>query len=364
MIRVGIIGCGKMADQHAVQIQRIVDAEILAVCDSEMLMARQMSERFNIERYFNNVQELLNTVKLDVVHITTPPSSHFQLGKMCLEAGCNIYVEKPFTLNTPEAEDLIRFANYKRLKVIAGHNAQFTHVMMRMRELVKSGYLGGKPVHIESHYCYEFGDANYAKALLGDSDHWVRKLPGSLLQNIISHGISKIAEFLSGDNPTVIVHGFTSTFLKSIGQADIIDEVRVIICDEDTTTAYFTFSSQIKPVPHQLRLYGLKNSLIIDDDHQILIKIGNAEYKSYLRYFIPPLQYAKQYVANFTTNVAKFLKKDFHLPNDAALKRLIESFYDSIAGNAPLPLSYKEILLTSKIMDKIFAQIKYPDLDV
>jgi hypothetical protein len=50
--------------------------------------------------------------------------------------------------------------------------------------------------------------------------------------------------------------------------------------------------------------------------------------------------------------------KDFHLPNDAALKTLIELFYNSIVNNAPLPLSYGEILLTSKIMDDIFSQIK------
>jgi predicted dehydrogenase len=358
MIRVGIIGCGKMADQHALQIQRIKDAELTAVCDSEPLMARQMSERFAIGTHFTNVQEMLNTVKLDVVHITTPPPSHFPLGKICLEAGCNIYVEKPFTLNTAEAEELIRLADQKGLKVTAGHNAQFTHVMLRMRELVKNGYLGGRPVHMESHYCYEFGDASYAKALLGDGNHWIRKLPGSLLQNIISHGISKIAELLSSDSPTVIACGFTSPFLKNIGENDIVDEVRVIIRDEDATTAYFTFSSQIRPAPHQFRLYGPKNSLIVDDDHQILIKIDNTDYKSYLRYFVPPLGYAKQYLGNFSRNLKKFMRKDFHLPNDAALKTLIESFYNSIASNAPLPLSYREILLTSKIMDDIFEQIK------
>jgi predicted dehydrogenase len=361
MIKVGIIGCGKMADQHAFQIQRIPGAEIIGVCDSELLMARQMAERFNVGKYFSNVQEMLDALKLDVIHITTPPPSHYQLGRTCLEAGCNVYMEKPFTLYTSEAEDLIELATKNGLKITAGHNAQFTHTMIRMRELVKKGYLGGKPVHMESHYCYDFGDESYAKAFLGDSDHWVRRLPGSLLQNIISHGISKIAEFLSGDNPTVITHGFTSTFLKKIGENDIIDEVRVIIRDEDSATAYFTFSSQIKPVPHQFRLYGKKNSLIVDDDHQMLIKINNKEYKSYLRYFIPPFENAKQYVGNFGGNFKKFLMSDFHLPNDAALKTLIQSFYRSVANNEPLPLSYKEILLTSKIMDAIFIQIKDQD---
>ncbi|HUS99861.1 MAG TPA: hypothetical protein VMY59_06035, partial [Candidatus Thermoplasmatota archaeon] len=270
----------------------------------------------------------------------------------------NVYVEKPFTIDTIEAEDLIKLASEKNLKITAGHNAQFTPAMIRMRELVRNDYLDGRPIHIESHYCYDFGDESYAKALLGDKNHWVRTLPGSLLQNIISHGISKITEFLSGDNPIVIAHGFTSTFLKNLGETDIIDEVRVIIQDEDSTTAYFTFSTQIKPVPHQLKLYGRKNSLIIDDDHQILIKIDEKNYKSYLRYFLPPFQYANQYLQNFGYNFAKFLQKDFHLPNDAGLKTLIELFYKSIENNAPLPLSYREILLTSKIMDEIFTQIK------
>ena len=357
MLKVGIIGCGKIADLHATHIRRIPISEIRAVCDNEPLMARQMAERFQIDNYYPNAYEMLNAMKLDVVHITTPPQSHYKLAKQCLDANCNVYVEKPFTLNTLEAEDLINIANQKKLKIIAGHNAQFTPVMIRMRELIRSGYLGGNPVHIESHYCYDFGDEKFAKALLEDSNHWVRTLPGSLLQNIISHGISKVAEFLSGNDLIVIAHGFTSNFLKNIGELNIVDEVRVIIQDDNLTTAYFTFSSQIKPVPHQLKLYGNKNSLIVDDDHQILIKIDDKDYKSYLRYFIPPFQYAKQYIGNFKINFGNFLNREFHLPNDMALRTLIKSFHTSINYNLPLPLSYREILLTSKIMDKIFAQL-------
>lgn len=358
MIKVGIIGCGKMADQHAVQIRRIKDSEIKAVCDREPLMAKDMSERFSIGKHFDNLQKMLQSVDLDVIHITTPPKSHYPLAKICLEAGCHVYVEKPFTIDTAEAEDLIALAESKNLKITAGHNAQFTHAMIRMRELVQNGYLGGKPIHIESYYGYDFGDESYAKALLADSNHWARELPGSLLQNIISHGISKIAEFLSSDKPTIIAYGFTSNFLKNLDEKEIVDEVRVIIHDEDTTTAYFTFSSQIKPVPHQLRLYGRKNSLIVDDDHQTLIKIDDKDYKSYLRYFLPPFHYAKQYIDNFNINFNKFFKREFHLPNDAGLKTLIESFYHSIQNNLALPLSKREILLTSRIMDAIFEQIR------
>jgi predicted dehydrogenase len=358
MIKIGIIGCGKMADQHAVQIQRIPYAEIDAVCDSEPLMAQQMAERFKVGKHFTDAMSMLDATKLDIVHITTPPASHYALARTCLESGCSVYVEKPFTINAIEAESLIELADRSSLKITAGHNAQFTHAMQRMRQLLDEGYLGGKPVHMESLYCYDISDQSYAKALLGDKKHWVRKLPGSLLQNIISHGISKIAEFINDKNLVVIAHGFTSPLLKEINETDIIDEVRVIIRDGDCTTAYFTFSSQIKPVPHQFRLYGKKNSLIVDDEHQTVIKVEDKEYKSYVRYFIPPIGLAGQYIENVGRNVKRFLKRDFHLPNDAGLKTLIELFYRSVTQNEPLPISYKEILLTTRIMDAIFNNIQ------
>ena len=114
-----------------------------------------------------------------------------------------------------------------------------------MRELVKTGYLGGKPVHMESIYCYDLSNPTYAKAMLANSEHWVRKLPGSLLQNLISHGVARIAEFITGDDPEVTAVGFTSPLLDRIGHGDIIDEVRVVIKDADRSTAYFTFSSRI-----------------------------------------------------------------------------------------------------------------------
>lgn len=355
MLKVGIIGCGKIADQHAEEIKRIQGCQIVGVCDREELMAKQMSERFNVKHYFSDVKKMLDVAQPDVVHITTPPQSHFELGKYCLEAGAHVYIEKPFTLNTAEAELLIKIATNHNIKLTVGHNAQFTHAALRMRELIKEGFLGGDPIHMESYYCYNLSDPSYAIALLGDKNHWVRKLPGKLLHNIISHGISKIAEFLKSDNPRVIAYGFPSRVLKSINETDIIDELRVIIHDNEYTTAYFTFSSQIRPVLHQLRIYGPDNALIVDDDHQTLVKLYGTKYKSYLDQFMPPINFARQYMANSMHNINKFIKMDFHV--NSGMNYLIKSFYKSIEENEPVPVSYREILLTSRIMDKIFDQV-------
>ncbi|MGE5711890.1 MAG: Gfo/Idh/MocA family protein, partial [Nitrospira sp.] len=132
MLRVAIVGCGKIADAHAFQIQRMAGCEIVAVCDTEPLMARQLAERFQVGRYFTDLTELLNEAGPDVVHITTPPESHFKLAVLCLERGCHVYVEKPFTLNYPDAQRLIRLAEEKKLKLTAGHDGQFGHATRRM----------------------------------------------------------------------------------------------------------------------------------------------------------------------------------------------------------------------------------------
>src|SRR5439155_26194091 len=159
-------------------------------------------------------------------------------------------------------------------------------------------FLGSRRVHMESYYCYELGQSGYAAALLGDKSHWVRRLPGKLLQNVISHGIARIVEFLISESPHVIAYGFASPFLRSMGESELIDELRVIISEDERTTAYFTFSTQMRPAFHQFRIYGTKNGLLLDQDQETLIKLRGIRFQSYLQYFIPPVITAQQHLRN------------------------------------------------------------------
>jgi predicted dehydrogenase len=300
-LRVAIIGCGKIADAHACQIQRIASSEIVGVCDREELMARQLAERFNVNRYFDTVTDLLDALAPDVVHITTPPRSHFEIARECLHRGSHVYVEKPFTMNAREAEQLIALADERGLKLTVGHDAQFSPVARRMRTLVAEGYLGNSIVHMESYYGYDLGDDRYARAFLRDGDHWVRRLPGGLLQNVISHGIARIAEFIRGESARVFAYGFVSPFLRRLGEEEVLDELRVTIVDEARTTAYFTFSSQMRPLLHQFRILGSSNGLLLDENNQTLIRLKGTAFKSYVERFAPPMLFAKQYLANLLT---------------------------------------------------------------
>lgn len=355
-LRVAIVGCGKIADAHAEQIRRTKGCAIVGVCDREKLMARQLAERVSAERCFDDLGQLLKEARPDVVHITTPPQSHFEIGRQCLEHGCHVYVEKPFTLDAREAEELIELAERRQLKLTVGHDAQFSHAARRMRDLVRCGYLGDPIVHMESYYGYDVGDQRYAQAFLRDRDHWVRRLPGGLLQNVISHGIARIAEFLRGDNPHVIAYGFRSQPLRSLGDKDLFDELRVIIVDEGHCTAYFTFSSHMRPVLHQFRIFGSRNGLLLDEQQQTVVKLRGAPFKSYVERFVPPFIFATQYLANAGRNGRLFLANDFHM--ESGKKELIAAFYRSIVESTPIPIPSREILLTARLMDSIFEELR------
>jgi hypothetical protein len=220
--------------------------------------------------------------------------------------------------------------------------------------MVKAGFLGGPPIHMECMQTFAHTDPDYGTALLGDANHWVRSLPGSLLHNLISHGLAKIVEFLPHGSPRVIADVFPSPYLKSISQDDILDELRAVIRDGDVT-AYFTLSTRLGAACNQICLYGEKASLISDSTNRILIPIRRTGFKSYLRYFLAPRVYARQYRRNSWLNIKQFLRSDFHM--DYGTKVLIQSFYSAVKGEAPVPIPYKEILTTARIMDDIFAQI-------
>lgn len=352
-LRVALVGCGKIADQHVLAINRMPDCQIVAICDRELLMAKQLGERFNISQCFSDLHEMLRSTSPDVVHITTPPQSHYPVAKQCLESGSHVYVEKPFTITATEAASLIQLADSRNLKITAGHNLQFTLEMLEMRRLLKKGFLGGNPVHVESHFSYDLGDATYVGALLGNRSHWVRQLPGQLLHNILSHGIAKLVEFLD-DDLEIIAQAEQSPRLKSLGEEEILDELRVVIRDKRGTTAFFCFSTQIKGL-NDLRIYGPANSILVDHASGSIIRNKYRSHKSYLTYFVPPLQIAREHFRNARTNITNFLRR--RLYQDFGMKQLIEHFYTSIRLDAPVPIPYREMLLTARIMDEIFAQI-------
>src|SRR5206468_9932277 len=124
---------------------------------------------------------------------------------------------------------------------------------------------------------------------------------------------------------------------------------------EERATAYFTVSSQMRPSIHEFRVYGTKNGLVLDHDQDTVIRLRGIRFKSYGEKIIPSVLFAGQHLGNVARNARAFLARDFHMIS--GMKHLIESFYRSIVDGTPVPIPYREILLTARIMDTIFGQL-------
>src|SRR3954463_13502495 len=97
MIKAALIGTGQIARQHLGCLRNLPDVKVAGVCDLSPAMAESAAERFGVREWFTDHRRMFDDVRPDVVHITTPPPSHFPLAMAALDAGAHVVVEKPAT---------------------------------------------------------------------------------------------------------------------------------------------------------------------------------------------------------------------------------------------------------------------------
>jgi hypothetical protein len=118
------------------------------------------------------------------------------------------------------------------------------------------------------------------------------------------------------------------------------------------------WSTQIKPALSQFRICGPRNSILVDITSGSVIPNKKGNYKSYLTFFVPPLLNAREHLRNARRNIGNFATRKLY--QDYGMTELIRRFYQSIEPKGPPPIPHRELLLTTRIMDEIFAHI-YPD---
>ena len=353
-LKVVLVGCGKIVDGHVEEIQKMPDkARVVAVCDLEILMAEQVALRYQIPSHYDDFDAMLEKERPDVVHVTTPPPSHLPLATRALDAGCHVFVEKPFTLGSDDSRRLVARAEAAGKKLTVGYTYLFDPPALKMREMMALGLLG-EPVHVESFYGYNLAGP-FGAAILGDADHWVHRLPGRLFQNNIDHVLSKVTEFLPDASPSIKATGYTRRE-RRFGDArdDMMDELRIMIQGRETSV-YGTFSSHARPVGNFARVYGTRNTLHVDYLNRTVTLEPSPRLPSALGRLTPPFGQARQYFRQGVGNIGRFLRSDFHF--FSGLNRLISLYYDSILGDTPPPIPYRDILRVSAMMDEVFRQL-------
>ena len=135
-LQVGIIGAGFIGRQHIEAIRRIPSTEVIAICEHDANIARSIADEFGISHSFGNVDNMITEVKLDVVHNCTPSNIHYELNKKILNAGINLYCEKPLTLTSSESKELVTLVSETGVKAAVNfnyrHNAMVEEIKMRI----------------------------------------------------------------------------------------------------------------------------------------------------------------------------------------------------------------------------------------
>ena len=266
-VRIAMIGCGQICSDHLGEIAHIPEASVVGVCDLQGLLAQDMAERFGVGGWHTDFKKMVEETRPDVVHITTPPATHFDIGSYLLDKKCSIYVEKPICLSKDDTVRLIEKAKANNLIVCPGFMQLEDVAASRFRKFRESGKLGDV-VHIESYWGNSLAD-NYSKIFLRTKSHWIHDLPGKLFQNIISHCIYHIVPFMPGEIDEI------KCFIQDRSKNSVLpDELRVVIRCGDVT-AYVTFTSAVKPIKQFVRFYGSNAIVELDFANHIFVSYEN-----------------------------------------------------------------------------------------
>ena len=187
MIKLGVIGYGYWGPNIVRNFSGHQGCKVVAVCDKNSVALARVLGRHPGVRVTTEVDDIVTSSEIDAVAIVTPVSYHYELAKKALENGKHVFVEKPFTATSAQAEELVELAERKNLQIMVDHTFLFTGAVRKIKQLVENGTLG--PL-----YYYDSTRVN-----LGLFQHDV-----NVLWDLAPHDLS-IMDYLIGLEPDLVV---------------------------------------------------------------------------------------------------------------------------------------------------------------
>lgn len=153
MFKVGIIGAGWIAEKMAEALAPLEDYCVYAIASRSIGKATEFAGRWNIPKAYGSYEDMVKDNDVDLVYIATPHSHHFPHAMLALNAGKPVLVEKAFTANAAEAEELIETARSKGLFITEAIWTRYMPLSHKVKEIMESGIIG-KPRVITATLCY------------------------------------------------------------------------------------------------------------------------------------------------------------------------------------------------------------------
>lgn len=249
---VAVVGAGYWGVNHVRNFYEI--GALGMVCDTSKASLTKMAERFRPIRIEQDFKTALADPDIRGVVIATPAETHYRLARAAIEAGKDVLVEKPLTLDVAEGEFLVELAEKRRAILMVGHLLEYHPAVLRLRELIASGALGqlqyvysnrlnlGK-VRREENILWSFAPHDIA-IILRLIDSWptqVAATGGAYLQPRIADVTVTNMEFATGVRAHIFVswlHPYKEQRLVVVGSKrmavfdDVRNEDKLVIYDQ------------------------------------------------------------------------------------------------------------------------------------
>jgi predicted dehydrogenase len=161
VIRWGIIGTGGIAHTFASDLEFTDSGSVVAVGSRRQETADAFGERFGVARRHDSYEALVEDPEVDVVYVSTPHPMHHPDALLALRAGKHVLVEKPFTMNAAEAEEIVAEARSRGLFAMEAMWARFLPHIREIRRLLADGALGELVTVIADHCQWFAEDAEH-----------------------------------------------------------------------------------------------------------------------------------------------------------------------------------------------------------
>ncbi len=331
MIKVGLIGAGKMGISHLSILGAHPDVEVVGVVDTSKIVNEVLDKYAPFETFYD-MDKMLNKNSPDAVFVAVPTKHHALIVEELLERGIHVFVEKPFCLNLPQGEMLVRLANKYRLVNQVGYHNKFIATFEEVKNFIDNGYLG-RITHF-------MGEAYGPVVTKKNTGSW-RSNPdegGGCLMDYASHVIDLINYLIS---PICKVHG---SILKPIYSSNVDDSVYSLLETETKVTGVLSVNwseETFRKMFTSITINGTEGKVICD----------STEIKVFFKSSRCPEGYTKgwnnKYISELTPTV------DFYLRGEEYTAQ-IDYFIKSILGEVPNDKNtFASALMTDHVISKI-----------
>lgn len=193
-IKIGIIGCGKVADLHATAIKGIANAVLTAACDKDRVRVEGFASKYSVTPY-TNVAEMVENEKLDMVSICTPHPVHREPAVEALNAGAHVLIEKPLASSLEDCDAMLEAAKANGKQIGMVSQRRFYTPCQRVKAAICSGKIGD-PV-LSTIFMFGWRDKPYY-----DSDSWRGTWSGEgggVLVNQAPHQLDLLQWFMGSE---------------------------------------------------------------------------------------------------------------------------------------------------------------------